>query len=79
MLELKEYTLTELSEILGSKGKGAVDKKLKSWGIAYTVDETRGENRIYTISHLCDLHIGHNSNNSSAKNTRYNPYFYTNE
>jgi len=65
MLELKEYTLTELSEILGSNGKGAVDKKLKSWGISYTTDETRGENRKYTITDIenpfkvfCILELG---------------------
>lgn len=50
MLELKEYTLAELEEILGSNGKQAIDRKLKSWCISYGCDDIRGKGRHYTIT-----------------------------
>lgn len=49
MIELKTYTMQELSEILGSRGKQGIDNKLNSWGIAFT-SSGRGNQREYTIT-----------------------------
>lgn len=50
MLELREYTAAELAQILSTKGKQALDRKLESWGITFTSDERRGDNRKYTLT-----------------------------
>lgn len=50
MLELREYKATELAQILKTNTKQALDRKLESWGITFTSDERRGENRKYTLT-----------------------------
>ena len=49
VLELRDYPLGVLENIIGSKGKQAVDRKLKKYGYGYT-SEGRGKTRIYTIT-----------------------------
>lgn len=53
MLEIKEYTIKELSEILNSRGKQAIDRKLERYGIQFD-SFGRGENRIYDIKEIPD-------------------------
>ena len=50
MLELREYKAAELAQILKTNTKQALDRKLESWGIAFTSDERRGDNRKYTLT-----------------------------
>lgn len=53
MLEKKNYTLAELSAYLQTKGKSATDKKLKRYGITYTING-QGRDSIYTITGISD-------------------------
>ena len=50
MLELREYKAAELAQILKTNTKQALDRKLESWGITFTSDERRGDNRKYTLT-----------------------------
>lgn len=53
MLEVKKYGVAELSAILGSTGKQAIDRKLERYGIEY--DSTgRGQSLVYDIKHIPD-------------------------
>ena len=49
MIELRTYKMQELSEILGSRGKQAIDNKLNSWGITFT-SSGRGRHLEYNIT-----------------------------
>ena len=53
MLEVKRYSIAELSAILGSTGKQAIDRKLERYGIEYT-SSGWADNRVYEIKHIPD-------------------------
>ena len=50
MLEVKKYSVAELSAILGSAGKQAIDRKLERYGIEFT-SSGWADNRVYEIRH----------------------------
>lgn len=53
MLEAKAYSIAELSAILGSTGKQAIDRKLERYGIEYT-SSGRGSSLTYEITKIND-------------------------
>ena len=53
MLEVKKYGIVELSAILGSTGKQAIDRKLERYGIEYT-STGRGQALVYEIKNIPD-------------------------
>lgn len=53
MLELKTYKKKELSTYLGSADKQAIERKLKSYGVDYSVSG-RGDNALFTIKNISD-------------------------
>lgn len=53
MLEMKKYGIAELSAILGSTGKQAIDRKLERYGIEYT-STGRGQSLVYDITKIAD-------------------------
>ena len=53
MLEVRKYSIAELSAILGSTGKQAIDRKLVRYGIEYT-SSGWADNRVYEIKHIPD-------------------------
>ena len=54
VLELKDYPIGLLENIIKTKGKEATDRKLKSYGYGFSSDNGTGRNRIYTITSLPD-------------------------
>ena len=52
-IELRDYPLGVLENLIGSRGKQAVDRKLKSYGYKFSSDGT-GKKRVYTITALPD-------------------------
>lgn len=53
MLEERTYSIRELSAILGTNGKQAINRKLETNKVKYTV-EGRGDKSIYTITKIQD-------------------------
>lgn len=53
MLEEKTYTIEELSDIIGTSGKEATNRKLKGYKIDYK-SEGRGNKLVYTITNITD-------------------------
>ena len=53
MLEVRDYGIGELREILGTKEKQGIDRKLKGYGFEFC-STGRGERRIYTIKSIPD-------------------------
>ena len=53
MLEAKKYSVAELSAILGSTGKQAIDRKLERYGVEYT-SSGRGSSLTYEITKISD-------------------------
>ena len=53
MLKAKKYAIAELSAILGSAGKQAIDRKLDRYGIEYS-SSGWADNRVYEIKHIPD-------------------------
>lgn len=53
MLELRDYPIAELENLLNTTGKQGIDRKLQRYGIDFTSDG-RGQARIYTINHIPD-------------------------
>ncbi len=53
MLELKDYPLGVLTNLIGTRGKQATDRKLDAYGYAYT-SQGNGKKRVYTITALPD-------------------------
>ena len=53
MLELRDYPLGVLSNLIGTKGKEATDRKLTAYGYKYS-SSGRGKTRVYTITALPD-------------------------
>lgn len=54
MLEIRDYRITELRELFGTKDKQGIDRKLKGYGVEFTADNGRGDKRIYTIKSIPD-------------------------
>lgn len=54
MLEIRDYRIAELRELFGTKDKQGIDRKLKGYGVEFTADNGRGDNRIYTIKSVPD-------------------------
>ena len=54
MLEVKEYKKCEIAEILKTKEKQGIDRKLTRYGVDFTSRE-RGEDRIYTIKKVPNI------------------------
>ncbi len=52
-LKKRDYTLGALENLIGSRGKQAVDRKLTAYGYGFT-SSGRGKTRIYTITSLPD-------------------------
>ena len=53
MLELRDYALGVLENLIGTKGKEATDRKLTAYGYMYSSTGT-GKKRVYTITALPD-------------------------
>lgn len=53
MLELRVYGKTELSEMFGTAGMQALQRKMERYGIAFEVNG-RGENAVFTIKEIED-------------------------
>ena len=53
MLEVRDYSIGELREILGTKEKQGIDRKLKGYGFEFC-STGWGESRIYTIKSIPD-------------------------
>lgn len=53
MLAKKSYSIAEMEELLNTKGKQNIDRKLERYGIGFTSDG-RGDTRIYTINSIPD-------------------------
>ena len=53
MLAKKSYSIAEMEELLRTKGKQNIDRKLERYGIGFTSDG-RGSSRTYTIKHIPD-------------------------
>lgn len=53
MLEVRKYSIAELSAILGSTGKQAIDRKLERYGVEYT-STGRGQSLVYDITKITD-------------------------
>ena len=53
MLEVKKYSIAELSAIIGSAGKQAIDRKLERYGVEYT-SSGRGSSLVYEIINITD-------------------------
>lgn len=53
MLEVRKYSIAELSAILGSTGKQAIDRKLERYGVEYT-SAGRGQSLVYDITKITD-------------------------
>ncbi len=53
MLELREYPVSELEELLNTTGKQNIDRKLERYGITFT-SNGRGASLLYTIKHISD-------------------------
>lgn len=53
MLEIKKYGIAELSEILNSTGKQAIERKLERYGVEY-ISTGRGNDRVYDIVKIAD-------------------------
>lgn len=51
MLQLKKYEKNELTEILGTRSKQGIQRKLRNYGITFE-EEGRGENVIFDLSHI---------------------------
>lgn len=54
MLEIRDYRITELRELFGTKDKQGIDRKLKGYGVEFTADNGWADNRIYTIKSVPD-------------------------
>lgn len=85
MLEVKKYSIAELSTILGSTGKQAIDRKLTRYGIEYT-SSGRGSSLTYEITKISDpfkvycitkLGIPSQANFEKIRNLYY--YFFCDE
>ena len=53
MLEVRDYSITELRELLGTKDKQGIDRKLTGYGVEFT-SSGWADNRIYTITAIPD-------------------------
>ena len=53
MLELRDYPLGVLENLIGTKGKQATDRKLNAYGYGYT-SAGNGKKRVYTLTALPD-------------------------
>lgn len=53
MLELRDYRITELRKLFGTKDKQGIDRKLNGYGVDYT-SSGWADNRIYTIKSVPD-------------------------
>lgn len=53
MLEIRQYSIAELREVLGTKDKQGIDRKLKGYGITFH-SAGRAEKRVYTIEGIPD-------------------------
>lgn len=51
MIEKRDYPITELEELLKTKGKQNLDRKLERYGIGFT-SNGHGNTRIYTIANV---------------------------
>lgn len=49
MLEVRDYSIVELRELLGTKDKQGIDRKLTGYGVEFT-SSGWADNRIYTIT-----------------------------
>ena len=53
MLANRTYSISEMEELLRTKGKQNIDRKLERYGIDFSSDGY-GDSRIYTIKHIPD-------------------------
>ena len=53
MLAKISYSIAEMEELLNTKGKQNIARKLERYGIGFTSDG-RGDTRIYTINSIPD-------------------------
>ena len=54
MLAKKSYSIAEMEELLRTKGKQNIDRKLERYAIDFS-SEGYGASRIYTIKHMMTL------------------------
>ena len=54
MIELRNYTKSELAKILGTNDREGMLRKLKSWGIRHDEPQGRGENMTVNITDISD-------------------------
>lgn len=85
MLEIRDYTKDEISELLGTKDKQGIDRKLQGYGVEFTSDG-RGENRIYTIKNILFpfkvfsiTELGFNANTDFIKLRNFYNHFFNDE
>lgn len=85
MIELRTYTIQELSEILGSNGKQAIDNKLNSWGITFT-SSGRGNSREYEVTAIknpfkiyCITELGFDNHHDFTKVLNFYYQFFNDE
>ena len=85
MLEIRDYTKNEISELLGTRDKQGIDRKLQGYGVEFTSDE-RGENRIYTIKNILFpfkvfsiTELGFNANTDFIKLRNFYNHFFNDE
>ena len=85
MLEIRDYTKNEISELLGTKDKQGIDRKLQGYGVEFTSDG-RGENRIYTIKNILFpfkvfsiTELGFNANTDFIKLRNFYNHFFNDE
>lgn len=85
MLEIRDYTKNELSELLGTRDKQGIDRKLQGYGVEFTSDG-RGENRIYTIKNILFpfkvfsiTELGFNANTDFIKLRNFYNHFFNDE
>lgn len=85
MLEIRDYTKNEISELLGTRDKQGIDRKLQGYGVEFTSDG-RGENRIYTIKNILFpfkvfsiTELGFNANTDFIKLRNFYNHFFNDE
>jgi len=79
------YSKSEMSDMFGTKSKEGLDRKLKRYGVSFTVTG-RGERAVYHIQHLADpfkiyaiTEMGCDANTDFRKLRNFYYYFFNDE
>lgn len=85
MLEIRDYTKNEISELLGTKDKQGIDRKLNRYGVEFT-SIGRGERRVYTIENIkfpfkvfCITEMGFDANTDFIKVRNFYYHYFNDE